>query len=92
VSDLFGNEGGDDWRDHWDGMPEYANRDLTKAVVVVKLYFSSHDDFQSFEARLRDHLYEGRKPFDGRQRKDAKTSWWPPLPKGTDYEWATDEP
>jgi hypothetical protein len=90
--DLFGDTGVDAWQSEWDGMPEYDNRDLTKSEVVVTLHFASTEDYERFEALLREHLYAGRRPFDGRQRKDAKTAWWPPLPKGSDFVWVSDEP
>lgn len=86
MTDLFGYEE-NDWRDEWVDMPEYDNRDLTTPAISATFHFASLEDFEKFQLVISEHLYGGGKVFDGRQRKERKTAWWPQLPSRSAYMW-----
>lgn len=86
TPDLFGYEP-NDWRKEWSGMPEYDNRDLTTPVISATFHFASQEDYERFLRVVTETLYGGQRVFDGRQRKEHKTTWFPPLPSRSTFEY-----
>ena len=73
--DLFASD--PEWKEHWVGMPEYDNSYIPPPVITATFKFDSEESFQDFLAKIKEHVYEGQQPFDGMQRKDVKSTWYP---------------
>jgi hypothetical protein len=65
------------WQEHWIGMPEYKNVIQDKPAIIATFKFKSQKDFEEFNALIKKHLYNGEKVFDGMQRKESKSAWYP---------------
>lgn len=65
------------WQKEWVGMPEYDNKEQEQPVITATFKFRSIEDFEKFKAVVQEHLYNGQKVFDGMQRKDVKSAWYP---------------
>lgn len=76
---------GDKWQDHYKGMPEYNAVEQKPPEVTAVFKFETTKDFEKFNALLKKHIYKGEKPFDGMQRKDKKSTWFPLKPKANKY-------
>lgn len=84
--DLFqDNKEVNDWRNHWVGMPEYNNVIQEKPVVTATFKFRSVEDFEEFNNLIKKYLYEGEKVFDGMQRKEVKSTWYPLAKKASKF-------
>lgn len=90
MADLFGYEP-NDWRKEYVGMPEYDNRDLTTPAISATFHFASQEDYEAFMRVVSDALYAGGRVFDGRQRKEHKTTWYPPLPSRSAFLYVEDD-
>lgn len=66
-----------DWREEWTGMPEYNNHEQDEPFITATFKFRSDEDFLLFNKLIKEHLYNGERPFDGMQRKDVKSTWFP---------------
>jgi hypothetical protein len=71
---------------YWN-MPEYNNVDLPDPVVEVVFKFRSQEDYEKFHALVKEHVYEGKRVFDGMQRKERKSAWYPLLEKPSNYKY-----
>ena len=85
-SDLFG------WQDQdanseWVGMPEYLNVWEEDPEITATFKFRCQDDYDRFHQLVKEHVYEGSRVFDGTQRIEAKSTWYPPKEKPSVYEW-----
>ena len=85
--DLFG-EPFNVWEKEWKGMPEYSNVVLPPPQVEATFKFRTEEDFLEFNKHIQKHLYDGVRPFDGMQKKDVKSTWYPLNEKGSKYVWA----
>ena len=74
---LFGGFEENNWETEWVGMPEYNNIVEPEPFIVATFKFRNQEDFDEFNAFLKEHLYQGEKPFDGNQRKTVKSTWFP---------------
>lgn len=81
---------GFNWKDEWNNMPEYNNKEYPNPVIVVTFKFLSLEDYNKFYAVIKKELFKGEKPFDGRQRKNIKTTWYPHKEQSKNY-YYTDE-
>lgn len=66
-----------DWQKEWVGMPEYDNKPQVPAAITATFKFRTVEDFEKFKAVVQEQLYAGQKVFDGMQRKDVKSAWYP---------------
>lgn len=73
------------WEEHYVGMPEYNNVRESEPEVVVTFKFRRKEDFEEFNKLIKEHLYDGEKVFDGMQRKDSKSAWYPLRDKPSKY-------
>ena len=71
--------------EEWKGMPEYNNNKTEDPVIVATFKFRTKRDFEEFNNYLRHNLYNGQKVFDGMQKKDKKSTWFPPNEKASKY-------
>jgi hypothetical protein len=85
--DLFntGEAQHNDWKEHYVNMPEYNNFEQSPPAIVVRFKFRSQEDFDEFNKLIKTHLYNGEKVFDGMQRKNDKSAWYPLTPKASKY-------
>lgn len=74
---LFDTEEVNNWKDHYKGMPEYNNTRQLEPLITATFKFRSQEDFEEFNKLLKEYIYKGEKPFDGMQRKEAKSTWYP---------------
>lgn len=78
MNDLFEDfQRNNDWKDHYKEMPEYNNKVQDEPFIVVTFKFRNQEDFEEFNSLIKKHLYDGEKVFDGMQRKDKKSAWYP---------------
>ncbi len=61
----------------WEGMPEYNNVNTPPPAVEVLFRFRTVADFEEFHEFVKEQLYGGQRVFDGMQRKDKKSTWFP---------------
>jgi len=73
------------WQDHWIGMPEYNNVREPDPLITATFKFRTQEDFDEFNKLIKQHLYDGEKVFDGMQRKDVKSSWYPLRQKASKF-------
>jgi len=83
-ADIFGHEEPPDAQEHreivdreWIGMPEYANVAKPDPVITATFKFRCEEDYIEFLDLIKMHLYNGEKVFDGTQRADSKSTWFP---------------
>lgn len=72
------------WEDEWNEMPEYNNVPQDDPVITALFKFKTEEDYKDFLEKIRP-LFPDRKPFDGMQRKDKKTTWYPHPTRGSAY-------
>ncbi len=81
-NDLFG----------WDGMPEYQNEKQPPPEITATFKFRNKQDYDTFHALVKKHIYDGKKVFDGMQKKDKKNAWYPLNEKASNYYYESDNP
>ncbi len=84
------NDNENKWQDHWKSMPEYNNVIQEKPAVIATFKFRKQEDFEEFNLLIKKHLYNGEKVFDGMQRKEVKSTWYPLAQKASKFVY-TDE-
>ena len=77
FEDMNDRTKANDWEAEWKGLPSYNNQDAPPPVIRVMFKFRSQEDFDTFHDLIKKHLYDGQKVFDGTQREDKKSAWWP---------------
>lgn len=82
--DLFG-EMPLDVADHYDGMPEYNNVRQADPEITAKFKFRNKEDFDRFAGVVKSELYDGKKVFDGMQKKTEKQAWFPLSPRPSEF-------
>ena len=73
------------WEEHYVGMPEYNNVCEPDPLITATFKFRTQEDFEQFNKLIKQHLYDGERVFDGMQRKDVKSSWYPLREKPSKY-------
>lgn len=77
--------------DEWVGMPDYNNLDYPEPAVIVTFKFLTQEDYQAFYELIKEKIFNGEKPFDGRQEKNSKTAWYPPKEKASNYVYVSED-
>lgn len=89
MKDLFEKEEKKDqnkeWREEWEGMPSYNNEKVKEPFITATFKFRNQEDFDFFNNFLKENLYKEKKIFDGMQRKDKKSTWYPLNEKASKY-------
>lgn len=87
--DLFNQEEridqNESWQDEWLEMPEYNNVKQEKPFITATFKFRNQKDFDTFNELLKTKIYNTNKVFDGMQRKDIKSTWFPLNEKASNY-------
>lgn len=81
-----------DWEKHWQDMPEYNNQDLPAPAMTATFKFKSREDFEAFQELLKKHIYGDVRIFDGNQKVDAKTTWYPLKERPGNFGYYEEEP
>tara|TARA_R100000773_G_C4221238_1_gene120301 strand:- start:4826 stop:5962 length:1137 start_codon:yes stop_codon:yes gene_type:complete len=81
-----------DWRDELDGLPAYDNEVQPEPEIRATFKFRNKEDYEKFKEKVREHLYDGQKVFDGLQRETEKQAWYPLKEKDYKLEWVCTEP
>jgi hypothetical protein len=76
-----------DWREEWVGMPEYNNVYQPEPEITATFKFRNEEDFLTFLALVQEHIYNGKRVFDGIQRKTVKSAWYPHNENGSGYQY-----
>jgi hypothetical protein len=74
-----------DWKSEWKGMPEYNNVNQLNAEFTATFKFRNETDYKEFYELIKIHIFNGEKPFDGRQEKNSKTAWYPKKEKRSNF-------
>tara|TARA_R110000868_G_scaffold94290_1_gene260247 strand:+ start:140 stop:427 length:288 start_codon:yes stop_codon:yes gene_type:complete len=79
MTDLFGIqiEKKHDWRDEWLDMPEYNNIKPIPPQVIATFKFRNQEDFELFMNFVKENLFNGKRVFDGKQKKNDYSAWYP---------------
>lgn len=79
MIDLFGTqeEKNHDWRDEWIGMPEYNNSKPVPPEITATFKFRNKEDFDSFMEVVKSKLFNDKRVFDGKQKKNEYSAWFP---------------
>jgi hypothetical protein len=89
MKDLFQKDEKKDqnkeWEAEWEGMPSYNNEKAKEPFITAIFKFRNQEDFDFFNNFLKENLYKEKKIFDGMQRKDKKSTWYPLNEKASKY-------
>jgi len=69
----------------WVNMPEYNNVKQEEPYITSTFKFRNEHDYNVFKDLLQEHLYKGEKVFDGMQKLDKKSAWFPHKQKASAY-------
>lgn len=83
--EMFGDVAHNDWKEHWQDMPEYDNVPQKEPEITALFKFKNYEDFELFNELLKKHVYKTSKVFDGMQRKDKKSAWFPLPERASKY-------
>ena len=74
-----------DWEKEWVGMPECDNVKQPQPKITATFKFRNEKDYNEFKDKIKKHLYDNQKVFDGEQKKDKKQAWFPLREKDSKY-------
>ena len=69
----------------WVNMPEYNNVKQEEPYITSTFKFRNEHDYNVFKDLVQEHLYKGAKVFDGMQKLDKKSAWFPHNQKASAY-------
>ena len=84
---LFKDLSIEEWQEHYIGMPEYNNIKEPEPLITATFKFKNEKDFSNFKDLVQKYIYNGVKVFDGMQRKEKKSAWYPHKEKSSKYEY-----
>lgn len=76
---------------HYFDMPEYNNVKQDDPLITALFKFKTQEDFDTFHAIVKEHLYDGKRVFDGMQKKEAKNAWYPLPERPSSYYFGDEE-
>jgi len=65
------------WQDEWIDMPEYNNFKQSPPLITATFKFKSKEDFDLFMQSVKENLFDGKRVFDGKQKKNEYSAWYP---------------
>jgi len=74
-----------DWRDEWIGMPEYNNHKPIPPQILATFKFRNKEDFDRFMEVVKESLFDGKRVFDGKQKKNDYNAWFPLDPRPSEH-------
>ena len=82
---LFDDE--NKWEEEWNNMPEYNNKKQEPPLITATFKFKTEKDYLKFKDIVQKYAYDNAKVFDGMQKKEAKSAWFPHKEKASKYEY-----
>ena len=73
-------------------MPEYKNTKQPEPKITATFKFRSQGDYDKFHDLVKKYIYEGERVFDGMQRMEKKSAWFPLKEKGSNYRYTSTQP
>lgn len=80
-----------DWKDEWVGMPEYNNTKPKKQEITATFKFRNKDDYNKFMEVVKSQLYDNKRVFDGNQKKNEYSAWFPLDARPSEYVYIEEE-
>ena len=87
TEELFDIKGKNEVKDHYKQMPIFNNIKKPKPLIVATFKFRNEADYKKFHSLVKKYIYDDVRVFDGMQKKDAKTAWYPLDEKGSKYKY-----
>lgn len=77
--DLFGDnkQKKHDWKNEWLEMPEYNNVKPAPPEITATFKFRNKEDYDKFMEVVKATLFDGKRVFDGKQKKNEYSAWFP---------------
>jgi hypothetical protein len=66
-----------EWKKEWIGMPEYNNSKPVPPEITATFKFRNKEDFDLFMETVKLKLFNDKRVFDGKQKKNEYTAWFP---------------
>lgn len=66
-----------DWQKEWIGMPEYNNSKPLPPEITATFKFRNKEDFDLFMEVVKSKLFNDKRVFDGKQKKNEYSAWFP---------------
>lgn len=73
----FQDEKKHDWKDEWIDMPEYNNSKPIPPEITATFKFRNKEDFDLFIEVVKEKLFNNKRVFDGKQKKNEYSAWYP---------------
>ena len=73
-------------------MPEYENTKQPEPKITATFKFRCQEDYDKFHDLVKKYIYEGERVFDGMQRMEKKSAWFPLKEKGSNYRYTSTQP
>ena len=80
------------WQEEFTDLPDYNNVSQPEPEIKATFKFRNKEDFEAFKEKVKEHLYNGQKVFDGMQREKEKQAWYPLKEKDYRFEWYCPKP
>jgi len=81
-----------DWTEEYIGMPEYINTKPLPPEITATFKFKNKDDYDSFMEIVQSKLYNGKRVFDGKQKKNEYSAWFPLPPRPSEHIYISNAP
>ncbi len=66
-----------EWKKEWIDMPEYNNIKPVPPEITATFKFRNKKDFDLFMETVKVKLFDGKRVFDGKQKKNEYSAWFP---------------
>lgn len=73
----FEEENNYNWKDEWVDMPEYNNKKTSPPEITATFKFRNKTDFDFFMEIVKSKLFDNKRVFDGKQKKNEYSAWFP---------------
>lgn len=79
MKDLFdfNEEKKHNWKDEWIDMPEFNNIKPLPPEILATFKFRNKEDFDYFMEIVKINLFNNKRVFDGKQKKNDYSAWFP---------------
>lgn len=77
MNTLFDIEDTSNWENEWNEMPEYNNSKPLPPEITATFKFRNKQDFDLFMEIVKSKLYNDKRVFDGKQKKNEYNAWFP---------------
>lgn len=77
MNTLFDIQNTDEWQNEWNEMPEYNNHKPLPPEITALFKFRNKEDFDLFMEVVKSKLYNDKRVFDGKQKKNEYNAWFP---------------